>query len=144
MNMSMHVGGANAGPMVDMNVTPLIDVLLVLIITFMVVTNLTPKGLDAIAPQSRQNEKQSQEVDTHTIVVSVGAGNQIKINETPVNVSALGAQLDDIFKTRNERIIFIKGDSTLPFSDVSKVIDIAKGVNIDKIGLITHNLEEGN
>ena len=142
--MSMHVGGSDSGPMVDMNVTPLIDVLLVLIITFMVVTNLTPNGLDAIAPQSRQNEKQSQEVDTHTIVVSVEAGNQIKINETPVNISALGAQLDDIFKTRNERIIFIKGDSSLPFSDVAKVIDIAKGVNIDKIGLITHNLEEGN
>jgi len=142
--MSMHIGGSDAGPMVDMNVTPLIDVLLVLIITFMVVTNLTPKGLDAIAPQSRQNEQKSQEVDTHTIVVSVDAGNQIKINETPVNINALGTQLDDIFKTRNERIIFIKGDSTLPFSDVAKVIDIAKGVNIDKIGLITHNLEEGN
>lgn len=142
--MSMHVGGDNAGPMVDMNVTPLIDVLLVLIITFMVVTNLTPKGLDAIAPQSRPNEKQTQEIDTHTIVVSVEAGNHIKINETPVDENALGSQLDDIFKTRNERIIFIKGDSDLPFADVARVIDIAKGVNIDKIGLITHNLEEGN
>jgi biopolymer transport protein TolR len=142
--MSMHVGGENAGPMVDMNVTPLIDVLLVLIITFMVVTNLTPKGLDAIAPQSRKNEKQSQEMDTHTIVVSVEAGDQIKINETPVSINALGAQLDDIFKTRNERIIFVKGDSSLPFADVAKVIDIAKGVNIDKIGLITQALEEGN
>ena|SRR5579863_7766368 len=142
--MSMHVGGSNAGPMVDMNVTPLIDVLLVLIITFMVVTNLTPKGLDAIAPQSRPNDAKSQEVDTHTIVVSVEAGNHIKINETPVDENALGAQLDDIFKTRNERIIFIKGDSSLPFADVARVIDIAKGVNIDKIGLITHNLEEGN
>jgi biopolymer transport protein ExbD len=142
--MSMHVGGDKKGPMVDMNVTPLIDVLLVLIITFMVVTNLTPKGLDAIAPQSRQNEKQTQEVDTHTIVVSIDAGRNVKINETPVTIAALGPQLDDIFKTRNERIIFVKGDSALPFGEVAKVIDIAKGVNIDKIGLITHNLEEGN
>lgn len=142
--MSMHVGGDKTGPMVDMNVTPLIDVLLVLIITFMVVTNLTPKGLDAIAPQSRQNEKQTQEVDTHTIVVSIDAGRNIKINETPVTIDTLGPQLDDIFKTRNERIIFVKGDPTLPFGEVARVIDIAKGVNIDKIGLITHNLEEGN
>lgn len=142
--MSMNVGGSKAGPMVDMNVTPLIDVLLVLIITFMVVTNLTPKGLDAIAPQSRQNEKQTQEVDTHTIVVSIDAGGNVKINETPVTLAALGPQLDDIFKTRNERIIFIKGDSALHFEKVANVIDIAKGVNIDKIGLITHNLEEGN
>lgn len=141
--MSMHVGGDNAGPMVDMNVTPLIDVLLVLIITFMVVTNLTPKGLDAIAPQSRQPDQKPTVADT-TIVVSVEPGNHIKINETPVDINALGSQLDDIFKTRNERIIFIKGDSTIQFGDVAKVIDIAKGVNIDKIGLITHNLEEGN
>lgn len=142
--MSMNVGGSKAGPMVDMNVTPLIDVLLVLIITFMVVTNLTPKGLDAIAPQSRQNEPKNTEPDTHTIVVSVDAGGNVKINETPVTLDALGPQLDDIFKTRNERIIFIKGDPALPFEKVEKVIDIAKGVNIDKIGLITHNLEEGN
>jgi biopolymer transport protein ExbD len=142
--MSMNVGGSKAGPMVDMNVTPLIDVLLVLIITFMVVTNRTPNGLDAIAPQSRQNESKNQDVDTHTIVVSVEPGNHIKINETPVDENALGSQLDDIFKTRNDRIIFIKGDPSLPFANVARVIDIAKGVNIDKIGLITHNLEEGN
>jgi biopolymer transport protein TolR len=140
--MSMHIGGDNKGPMVDMNVTPLIDVLLVLIITFMVVTNLTPKGLDAIAPQSRKNEEKNTAADT-TVVVSVDAGNHVKINETPVDINALGSQLDDIFKTRNERIIFIKGDPTLPFADVARVIDIAKGVNIDKIGLITHSLEEG-
>lgn len=141
--MSMHIGGDNKGPMVDMNVTPLIDVLLVLIITFMVVTNLTPKGLDAIAPQSRKNEAQNTAADT-TVVVSVDASNRVKINETGVDINALGSQLDDIFKTRNERIIFIKGDSALPFADVARVIDIAKGVNIDKIGLITHSLEEGN
>ncbi len=142
--MSMNVGGDKKGPMVDMNVTPLIDVLLVLIITFMVVTNLTPKGLDAIAPQSRQNEEKNQEVDTRTIVVSVEATKRIMINATPVDINALGSQLDEIFKSRNERIIFVKGDSTLPFGEVARVIDIAKGVNIDKIGLITHNLEQGN
>jgi biopolymer transport protein ExbD len=142
--MSMNVGGDKKGPMVDMNVTPLIDVLLVLIITFMVVTNLTPQGLDALAPQSRKNEEKTAEVDTRTIVVSVDAAKRIMINTTPVDLNALGPQLDDIFKTRNERIIFVKGDPTLPFGEVAKVIDIAKGVNIDKIGLITHNLEEGN
>src|SRR5579862_7802154 len=105
--MSMHIGGDNAGPMVDMNVTPLIDVLLVLIITFMVVTNLTPKGLDALAPQSRKNEQQTDSVDK-TIVVSVDAARKVTINSTPVDINALGSQLDDIFKTRNERIIFVK------------------------------------
>ena len=140
--MSMHVGGDKKGPMVDMNVTPLIDVLLVLIITFMVVTNLTPSGLDAIAPQSRPPTK-DQEIDTHTIVVSIDAAKNIKINQSAVDIRRLGQQLDDIFKTRNERIIFIKGDPTLAFGEVARVIDVAKGVNIDKIGLITKSLEEG-
>lgn len=142
--MSMNVGGDKKGPLVDMNVTPLIDVLLVLIITFMVVTNLTPQGLDALAPQSRQHEQEKSTAPDTTIVVSVDAAKRIMINQTPVDINALGSQLDDIFKTRNERIIFVKGDATLPFSKVAEVIDIAKGVNIDKIGLITKNLEEGN
>ncbi len=107
--MSMHVGGDNKGPLVDMNVTPLIDVLLVLIITFMVVTNLTPRGLDAIAPQSRKNEAKTPAGDT-TIVVSIDSARRVMINTTPVDINALGSQLDDIFKTRNERIIFVKGD----------------------------------
>src|SRR5204863_9952261 len=109
--MSMHVGGDKKGPLVDMNVTPLIDVLLVLIITFMVVTNLTPQGLDAIAPQSRKDNVKSTAPDT-TVVVSVDPARHVMINTTPVDINALGSQLDDIFKTRNERIIFVKGDPT--------------------------------
>jgi len=140
--MSMAVGKGK-GVMVDMNVTPLIDVLLVLIITFMVVTNLTPNGLDAIAPQPRPPQKQTEEIDTHTVVVSVDQNRVIKINQTQVDKSLLGSQLEDIFKTRNERIVFIKGDATLPFQNVADVIDICKGAGIDKIGLITAKLEEG-
>jgi biopolymer transport protein TolR len=140
--MAMAVGGDKRGVMVDMNVTPLIDVLLVLIITFMVVTNLTPNGLDAIAPQPRPPVK-DQVVDTHTIVVSINQNRIVKINETQVDKSLLGSQLEDIFKTRNDRILFIKGDSTLPFASVAEVIDICKGAGIDKIGLITAKLEEG-
>jgi len=141
--MAMAVGGDKKGVMVDMNVTPLIDVLLVLIITFMVVTNLTPNGLDAIAPQPRPNEKQNEAVNERTIVVSIDANRLVKINATPVDKSLLGSQLEDIFKTRNDRIVFVKGDSTLPFGSVAEVIDICKGAGIDKIGLITAKLEEG-
>ena len=141
--MAMAVGGGKKGVMVDMNVTPLIDVLLVLIITFMVVTNLTPNGLDAIAPQPRPPQKQTEVIDTHTIVVSIDQNRVIKINQTQVAKTDLGSQLEDIFKTRNERIVFIKGDSTLPFQSVADVIDICKEAGIDKIGLITAKLEEG-
>ncbi len=139
--MSMALG--DKGPMVEMNVTPLIDVLLVLIITFMVITPLTPMGLDALVPQPDPNAKPDEQVLARTVVISIDRGRNIKINQETVNIRELGTRLDDIFKNRNERIVFVKGDDALEFNTVAQVIDIAKGVGIDKIGLVTESLEEG-
>ena len=140
--MAMAAGGSKKGVMVDMNVTPLIDVLLVLIIIFMVITPLTPLGLDALVPQPNPNQKEvNQEVLNRTIVVSIDATRQVKINQDPVDIRMLGSRLEDIFKTRNERIMLVKGDDVLPLSDVALIIDIAKGAGVDKIGLITQKVE---
>ena len=141
--MGMAVGGRK-GVKSEPNIVPLIDILLVLLIIFMVITPLVPKGLDALVPQPNPN-KPEQEVpdDMRTVVVSVNQGGALLINQDPVTKDQLGARLTEIFKTRAERVMFVKGDPEILFGDVAEVIDIAKGAQIDKIGLITARIEEG-
>jgi biopolymer transport protein ExbD len=124
--------------------TPMIDVLLVLIIIFMVITPLTPKGLEALVPQPAPPNQQQNDADQRTVVVSVNADRSMLINTEPTDENKLGPRLEEIFKTRAERLIFVKGDKDLEFQDVAKVIDIAKGVGIDKVGLMTPEMEAGH
>lgn len=140
--MGMQVG-SNKGEMSEPNVVPFIDVLLVLIIIFMVITPLTPKGLEALIPQPAPPDQQSSAADQRTVVVSIESGGAMMINQDPTTLDDLGYRLEEIFKTRAERVVFVRGDGTLEFQDVARVIDIAKGAGIDKVGLMTAAVEAG-
>ncbi|HMG03761.1 MAG TPA: biopolymer transporter ExbD [Edaphobacter sp.] len=139
-------GGSSGGAVSEINVTPLIDVLLVLLIIFMVIVPVTPHGLDTLVPQPPKNKTNDQPND-RTIVVQVlsnGAGApSYKINDTSFNKQDIEPKLVEIFSARQEKVMFVKGDKDLDFSKVAEVIDFGHQAGVDNIGLITPRVEAG-
>jgi len=141
--MGMDVGSSSGGSMASPNVVPLIDILLVLIIIFMVITPLTPKGLDTLVPQPSPNQQQNQELENKTVVVQVLKDGKLKINNEDTSWDGLGPRIEEVFKDRAEKVAFVKGDNDVEFRQVARAIDIMHGAGIDKVGLITAKLEAG-
>ena len=136
--MSMKVGSGK-GSMSDINITPYIDILLVLLIIFMVITPVRQMDLNVKVPQTAEPEQQAT-IDPNVIVVSIGESAQIAINQEQVSIANLGRELEKIYSTRSNKNMFVSASPRLPYGDIVRIIDIAKGAGVGEIGLITEEI----
>lgn len=130
--------GVQGSSVATINVVPLIDILLVLIIIFMVITPRTPKGLEASIPQPAETPTPNP---VATIVVQVLSMGKLKINEEDVTWDSLDMRLSEVFKERAEKVAFVRGEESVMFSDVARAIDIMRGSGVEKVGLMTGKLD---
>jgi len=129
--MAMPLGNAKA----QINVTPMIDVLLVLIIIFMVITPTTSNGLKTLVPQPAPPDNNQVEPPSHDIVITIRSDRTVRLNQEPVELANLPERLARLFRT--EAVVFVRGDKDLNFSQVAEVIDIARGAGLNRIALMT-------
>ena len=137
--MGMSIGN-KGGSMASINITPYIDILLVLLIIFMVISPVVQLDLEVKVPQASNDDAGAAATDTSVIVVSISDTAQIAINGLDQTLSQLGNELQRIYSERSNKSMFISASPKLPYGDVVRVIDIAKGAGVGDVGLLTEEI----
>jgi biopolymer transport protein TolR len=132
---------ASTGAMSDINITPLIDVMLVLLIIFMVVTPLAQRGLDISLPQPPPPNQPEQRTPSNQVVLALEEG-AMTVNKNPVTVEELASRLRDIYQARSDKTIFVRATPTVAYGKVVQAMDIAKGAGVERIGIISDKMLE--
>jgi biopolymer transport protein TolR len=137
--MGMAVG-TTSGPKSDINITPYIDILLVLLIIFMVITPTKQLDLEVKVPQEAPKTDKPLPPPPGLIVVSMSDTAQLAINQEPISITELSNKLTEIYSARANKNMFISASAKLPYGDIVKIIDIAKGAGVQDVGLLTEEI----
>jgi len=120
----------------DINITPLIDVLLVLIVIFMVITPLTPQGLEVSVPRDAAPGEASKAQNDEKLVLRLDRDGRVHLNQETLDAASLFARLREVFSTRGDRTIFVQASQDLLFNDIAQLIDVARGAGANRVGLL--------